>query len=258
MLAGLCLLGFVLGRVQTGARNEGRIDPLSHWGQRLVLPAAASLRETDLRVQDFFRGVTNARHLSAQNRLLTEQLAALSLYQDREAGLARALRAAESLAGLPAVGTQPPLAARIVGYFPHESRVSLSVGSRQGVKPGMAVVAEGGLLAVVGTVSPETSQAQLVTSPQVRVGVTVLGTPPRGGIAKGDGGRLLEVEFIGADRQFNVGDRVVTSGFSERIPGAIPVGEVIQVVEEPDYGSRRLRLAPFTDIDRTVGVKVVR
>ena len=258
LLIGLCLLGGILGRLQTGARNEGRIDPISNVAQRLVIPTADAIRTLDQNIQDFGQGVTNARHLTAENRALREQLAALNLYSEREAGLARALRSAEALAGIAPIGTQPPVSARITGYFPHESRITLNVGSRQSIQPGMAVLASGGLLAVVGTVNDTDCQAQLTTSPQVRVGVSVLGTPIRAGIAKGDGGRLLEVEFIGADRPFQVGDRVVTSGYSERIPGGIPVGEVIQVIEEPDFGSRRLRLAPFSDIDRTVGVKVIR
>ena len=53
-----------------------------------------------------------------------------------------------------------------------------------------------------------------------------------------------------------VGDPVVTSGLSSRIPRGIPVGTVAEVVPDPSYGTRRVFVSPSAQIGSSLEVSI--
>jgi len=105
----------------------------------------------------------------------------------------------------------------------------------------------------VDTVTSGTSQVSLITAFHVRMGALVLpkgmeteasGVVPVAGLTRGDGGDRLVVEVTDSVASISPGDLVVTNGFSEMVPRGIPLGRVIEVTKQIEYGSRRLVVAP--------------
>lgn len=103
-------------------------------------------------------------------------------------------------------------------------------GSLQGVAPGDAVVAPGGLIGRVATVTPATATVTLLTDPSSRVGVWV-GRAQRHGLLVGTGTARPLLRFIQKDLNLRPGDLVVTSPASTLVPPNLTVG-VVQSVDE--------------------------
>lgn len=246
-----------MGRIQNQARAEGRVDPITSAVRWTVSPLASPIADAWDGAIDFLAGVAEGPALRQEVRRLRSIARAAELYRVREAALIREIDGLRSLSKLRNFG-RSPVFARVVGLFPYENRITLDVGSAQGVRPGMAVLAQGGLLAVVQTTEPRRAQALLLVSPAQRVGAMVERTPPIAGLVRGDAADRLVLDFMDREGPLEVGDWVTTSGFSDMIPGGIPIGRVVRVEIDPTFGSRRARVAPSALIDAVREVAVLR
>ncbi|MHC1480374.1 rod shape-determining protein MreC [Frateuria aurantia] len=112
-----------------------------------------------------------------------------------------------------------------LGAFRH--RLTINLGSRQGVQAGQPVIDAHGLLGQVVNVLPTTAEVMLVTDPDHAVPVTIERTGLRT-VAYGshDEGLLTLPEIPGA-ADVRAGDRLLTSGLGGRFPAGFPVGTVI-------------------------------
>lgn len=258
LFVALGLAGFALGRWQNGARNAGRLDPVTAAIQAAARPIASLAAGASDSVGAFLIGVVNARSLTEENRALKAQVQALQLYAERERALAVRLTQLEKLAKLrvPAGRTRVPAVA--IGLFPYENRMSLNVGENAGVRVGLPVVTGEGLLGIVQTVSSTSCQVGLLASPSVRVGGMVLRDPPQFGIVKGYSATSLLLDFMDIRAQLAAGDWVVTSGFSQDVPRGIPIGRIISVERDPDFGTLQARIAPHVRVGLAREVYVLR
>jgi rod shape-determining protein MreC len=103
-------------------------------------------------------------------------------------------------------------------------------GSLQGVAAGDAVLAPGGLLGRVASVTPSTATVLLLTDPASRVGVWV-GRVRHHGLLVGVGTARPVLRFIQQDVGVRPGDVVTTSPASTLLPPNLTVG-VVQSVNE--------------------------
>ncbi len=104
-------------------------------------------------------------------------------------------------------------------------QLTLSRGSRHGVRVGDVVMAPGGLVGRVEAVTPNTSRVLLISDPTSRVGV-MLSRSRHMGILRGTGTQNAILDFFDKDPKVEVGDVVVTSGLSSFYPGGVVVGTV--------------------------------
>jgi rod shape-determining protein MreC len=103
-------------------------------------------------------------------------------------------------------------------------------GSLQGVRVGDAVLAPGGLIGRVSSVTPTTAAVRLLTDPGSRVGVW-LGRSRHSGLLSGIGTARPVLRFLEKDPDARPGDVVYTSAASTLVPPNLPVG-VIQTLDE--------------------------
>jgi rod shape-determining protein MreC len=109
-------------------------------------------------------------------------------------------------------------------------QLELGKGSLDGVAPGDAVLAPGGMLGRVASVTPTTARVALLTSPSSRLGVWVARTQ-RHGLLTGLGTPRPKLQFLDKDTGVRPGDVVTTSPASTLVPPNITVG-VVQSVDE--------------------------
>jgi rod shape-determining protein MreC len=109
-------------------------------------------------------------------------------------------------------------------------RLVLGQGSLQGIRSGQAVLAPGGLIGRVESVTPSTATVTLLTDPVSRVGVWV-GRTQHHGLLSGIGTSRPLLRFLEKDPQARPGDVVLTSPASTLVPPNLPVG-VIQSVND--------------------------
>lgn len=120
-----------------------------------------------------------------------------------------------------------PVISRQSGGWWHQ--LVIGKGALDGVRAGQPVVAPGGLLGLVASVTPSTATVTLLTDPSSRVGVWV-GRTRHQGLLSGVGSARPLLRFLDKDPEARPGDVVVTSPASTLVPPNLPVG-VIQTVD---------------------------
>ena len=150
--------------------------------------------------------------------------------QARLAGLEVENRRLRSLLGLPLPAgrglTAPVISRQPAGWW---HLLVLGEGSLAGLAPGQPVLAPGGLIGRLSSVTPSTATVTLLTDPTSRVGVWVPRTQSQG-LLTGIGTIRPLLRFIDKDPQVRPGDLVTTSPASTLLPANLPVG-VIRAVD---------------------------
>lgn len=224
----------------------------------LVKPVSSPASALANGVGNLVSGVSASDELVEENRRLRQMVATFDLYQQNTHRQQQEIEQLRSLVSLPPVPGKTKIYARIVGYYQLENRITLNVGSASRISPGMPVITGLGLVGTVQTVQASSCQAQLISSPSLKLGAIVLRDPPAAGLMHGEGSTKLVVEFVDPSAPVVVGDLVTTSGFSEHIPRGIPIGRVTQVDDDLEFGSRRAQVFPNVMIGSVREVIVLR
>lgn len=107
-------------------------------------------------------------------------------------------------------------------------QIIIGRGSQQGVRNQDLVVAPGGLIGRVISMTPSTSKVMLLSDPMSRIGVTISRSRNMG-FLKGNSTEQGIMEFFESDPKVKVGDAVVTSSYSQLVPEGLPIGKVVSV-----------------------------
>jgi rod shape-determining protein MreC len=133
---------------------------------------------------------------------------------------------------------------------PSTRRVVVDRGARQGVKPGLPVIDNAGVVGQVTRVFPFTSEITLLTDKEQAIPVQVLRSGLRS-VAYGRGqSGLLDLRFVAPNADIQVGDVLVTSGLDGMYPAGLAVAKVIQVENVAAGAFGRVICQPLAGIDR--------
>jgi rod shape-determining protein MreC len=149
------------------------------------------------------------------------------------------------------------LPARLVAKDPGNlfSTMVLDRGSRQGVRPGMPVVAfQGGLQGLVGRVVSAglaTCTVQPITDPDSYVAARLAGSRFDGLISGGTAERLV-MSYVTkmALQEVQYGELVVTSGLGQVFPEGVHIGRVREMQAKGYEASLELQVEPIVDFGR--------
>lgn len=200
-------------------------------------------------VQGLFTRVRTFWQLSEENRRLTEQIIALeeelTAYREAEAeGRLRLL--ADSMQQLPYYYTT----ARVTTSSINRTRnfVVVDRGSEQGVETDMALLAaNGAMVGHVVSVSKNYAVALTILNPRFQASGKLSHNPDYYGSIRWEGGnyRYVTMDELSKYADIHVGDKVISTGFSDYFPADIPIGEVesFQLNETGTYYTVRVRLA---------------
>jgi rod shape-determining protein MreC len=226
--------------------------------QFVVNPGAGLLNNTANSTSDFFRGLSNSQSLVAENRRLKQLEIAAQQYLERLRFHKQENDQLRKLINLPPVPGKRQIPAQIIMYAPLENRVTINRGSNQGIKPNLPVVAAEGLVGTVQTVSANSAQVVLISSPQLRVGAVVNRQPKPFGIIRGESTNKMILQISDIKSTVEPGDVVMTSGLGELIPGGIPIGIVSMREADEEYGALQCQVFPYVRIGDIREVYVLR
>jgi rod shape-determining protein MreC len=208
-------------------------------------------------VRHLWSGYVGLRHVRAENAELKQQLvdAQIQLQQqralaDRSRGLDRLLELRERL-------TLNTVAAEVIasGATPDFRTLTIDKGTRQGLRPDMAVIAPAGVVGRVVVPSLRAAKVQLLIDRNAAAGALIERSRAQG-VVVGAGDELLRLEYVSEIADVAVGDVVVTSG----IDGIFPKGFIIGRVEALDRSGRayrRIAVRPAVDFTSLEEVLVV-
>jgi len=133
---------------------------------------------------------------------------------------------------------------------PATRRVVLDRGVRNGVKLGLPVIDNAGVVGQVTRVFPFTSEVTLLTDKEQAIPVQVLRTGLRS-VAYGRGqSGMLDLRFVAPNADIQVGDVLVTSGLDGMYPAGLAVAKVAQVENVAQGAFGRVVCQPLAGIDR--------
>jgi len=136
---------------------------------------------------------------------------------------------------------------------------TINRGSLDGVTTGMGVVDHNGVTGIVNVTGPHMSRVISLLNETQHFSVKIKDTEYVGSLTwKGGDASIAYAEEIPRHAKFNIGDTIVTSGFSTTFPEGIPVGVVLSRVKTGDDSFFTLKIKLVSDFRALSTVRVIR
>jgi len=138
----------------------------------------------------------------------------------------------------------------VVRSVSENNRLVINRGSKDGLVPGLLITDQDGMaVAKITSVKDYLSEAALITSPECRLSVALNQTQKTMGVAMGDAGLTVKVDYIPQAEKVIVGDLLVTSGLETDIPHGLVVGRVVEVNKSNNEIWQTAVVEPKSDLD---------
>jgi len=208
------------------------------------------------RISDFF--VTHSA-LRRDNERLSGQNLELAMAAQRTDALHKENAHLRGLLGVREQVPVPSIAAEILyaARDPFARKVMIDRGLQHDIASGSPVVDHVGVIGQVTRAYPWLSEVTLITDKGHLVPVLNVRTGFRAVLAgTGDDGKL-ELRFIPLSADFQIGDRLVTSGIDGIYPPGLPVAEVTQVERNTAYLFAGIACKPLAGVNAGAQVLVL-
>ncbi|MEL6686557.1 MAG: rod shape-determining protein MreC [Pseudomonadota bacterium] len=223
----LILLSAVLLLTQREDARERRTTPLL--ASDVQAPVAAWLGKPFRELESAVADVEDGRRALEENKALRAELAQLRFENDRLSAQGARLQRLERLLAVEKTGDIPDarIAARAVSdaASPFVRSLLISAGRNQGVRDGYPVLSEAVLVGHVVSAGNRSARILRLDDLNSRVAVSNDRTRARA-ILIGSNADLASLGFVANSEQWEVGDRILTSGDGGRLPAGLPVGRV--------------------------------
>lgn len=145
-----------------------------------------------------------------------------------------------------------------VDQNPYRQLIVLNKGSVDELQAGMAVIDGYGVMGQVVHVNLSTSTVKLISDPEHAIPVQFIKSGLRT-IAFGNGSTdSLEIRFLPATAEIEVGDELVTSGLGGRFPSDYPVAVIREIRQSETTGFKSAIATPSAHLDRSREVLVIK
>lgn len=253
LICGIQFFSYRLGQKQQLRFHERLI-------QQLAYPLELSGRWVVDQVFGVWRGYFALVHLRRDYGQLTaeaDRLRALTVKMDEYAAENARLR---SLLALREAAPFRTLAARVVarGLSAYFNSVQIDKGKEEGLRPGMAVITDRGIVGQVVNVGPGRSEVLLLIDPTSSIDVLAQRTRARGILTGAGIGEPMEFKYLSKFEELGKGDLLVSSGLDGVYPKGLAVGTVLEA-ERGKHGIfyDATAVAPAADFDRLEELLVV-
>lgn len=242
------------------ARERLRLTFLERGVVTVLAPVQNLVSQTSGRVTDFLDSIRFYRQMEEENRRLQEELSRLEQLNVQVKELRQENYRLRELLEFKAKTTYELLPVEVMARNPNQWFEILTVdkGSRNGIRQGMPVVTNRGLVGSIYTVAPNSSQVMLLTDP--RRGVSALVQRSRDpGIVEGftEKQGFLVMRNLLPEANVQVGDTIISSGLGPLFPKGLVLGYVLEVGED-EYGLLRYALLePAVNFSRLEELYVV-
>lgn len=133
---------------------------------------------------------------------------------------------------------------------PFSRKIIIGKGSIQGIREGMPVIDELGLMGQVTRTFPSRAEVSLITDKEQIIPVESLRNGLRSVAYGGLDGGLLELRFMAANAEIENNDLLVTSGLDGVYPRGIPVARVMRVERNSRYAFASIFCEPIAGVEQ--------
>ena len=139
-----------------------------------------------------------------------------------------------------------------------DNYITLDKGSSSGIRPEMGVVDGNGVVGIVYKTSPNYSLVISVLNSKSSISCKIVGSEYFGYLKWEHGdSRYAYLKDLPRHAEFNLGDTVVTSGYSTVFPAGVMVGTVDDMSDSNDGLSYLLKIKLATDFGKLGDVRVI-
>jgi rod shape-determining protein MreC len=251
------------GVIALGAAREGAVDVLA--------PVRSGARWVTTPFRNAWNGITGYEGLEQENSELRAELDRLRGEEMLEENARAELQRLQEQLNLDFVGDLDTQVARVTtgAYSNFEDHtLELDKGSDHGLAVGNPVVAGvsgevdgGGLVGRLVQVSRTRSVVQLITDPDLHIGIRLIDPPDIGVGRGGEGGSFIVDRGIDISDPVEPGEGVLTGGLEDAIMPAgvpIPIGNVTRVTPDPAAFTQVLHVEFSVDFSRLDVVQVIK
>ena len=231
------IAGLLLLIVFTGEGRE-QLTPLEDLLLTLFAPAQTVFSSAGQKLQSFFDAIVSFYELKAENDRLREELSFLEQQLIQFQELQKENYRYRQLLEFTEKSEHQLLAAEVIARDPSQwfGTITINRGYLDGVKQEMAVITDRGLVGMISTVSPNSSQVLLITDPRLPVSAVVQRTrdPVTDGIVESftKDSASLKITYLPLEAKIQPGDLIVTSGLGGIFPKGILIGTVREVGQD--------------------------
>jgi len=135
--------------------------------------------------------------------------------------------------------------------------VTIDKGAKDGLFDGLAVLSgaavgtssKGVIIGKVAGVKDQLAQVYLLTNKNSKLAASILGESNTSGIAQGELGLTVKMNFIPQTENIEVGDIVATSGLEQNIPKGLVIGRVSEVKRENNEVWQSAAVEPMVNLE---------
>src|ERR1039458_5279561 len=242
------------------SQPDGRsVRLIRMWATSTVTPFELAAHAVGSGIHHGWSDYIDLRHIRQQNKDLQQQLTRMRIEQAAIAEDALEGRRLQAMLGFKERYVGATVAAQVIGSSgSDQSRVlTIDKGSRDGLRPDMAVITQDGIVGKLRDVFPNTAQVLEIDDQTSGAGVILASTRIRA-ILRGTAAGRAQIGNLTADSRIKPGEQVLTSGGDQVYPRGLPVGVVQSIAPDPDHQPyTAIAVRPAVDLDRVEEVLVI-
>ncbi len=136
---------------------------------------------------------------------------------------------------------------------------TIDKGALDGVMPGMGIADQNGVVGIVNVVGDHMSRAISLLNETQHFSVKIKGTSFVGSLCwKGGDASIAYMEEVPRHVNYNIGDTIVTSGYSTSFPEGIPVGRILNRVRGEDDSFFTFKVKLSSDFKSLSTVRIIK
>jgi len=147
---------------------------------------------------------------------------------------------------------QKYISAKIINNSIHkrDNFITINKGEKHGVKNGMGVICNDGVLGIVHSTSENYSLIISVLNKESAISICLKKQNNYGSLKwKGFNYKQANIEGIPNHVDVNIGDTVITNGYSTIFPAGIDIGNIVSHQENSESGNQDIKINLFTDFN---------
>ena len=263
MIGCILFVMMILMGVAQSTADQRELTVIEQTLRRIATPLENGIHTTGKQIGNFFGTFTEFDELQEENERLRQELTELNTkIHDQSEAMAENIRLRKMLEFKEQTREQFVLsAAEVIAENNNnlQHTIVLDKGTDDGVQNDMMVINYQGLIGRVINVLPKSCEVILITDRQGSVGARTYETRETVGVVEGRGSKYsyLRMIHLPHDADIVVGDTIVTSGLDGIFSAGIPIGTVIEIVDEADGLTKEATIETFVNFYRLEEVFIV-
>jgi rod shape-determining protein MreC len=242
------------------SQPDGRsVRLIRMWATATVTPFERAAHAVGYGVHHGWSDYADLRHVRQQNQDLQQQITRMRIQEAAISEDALEGRRLQAMLGFRENYVGSTVAAQVIGTSGSDlSRVlTIDKGSRDGLKPDMAVITQDGIVGKLRDVDPTTAHVLEINDQTSGAGVILVSTRIRA-ILRGTVTGRAQIGNLTSDSRIKPGEQVITSGGDQVYPRGLPVGTVESIAPDPDHQPyTAIVVHPAVNLDRVEEVLVI-